>query len=144
MAASCSPIVENRGHNPEHAEFEKIVAGETTGDEVRALLGSPTTTSNYGEPIWYYISMRKETTAFFAPTIEDQKVVAITFDKEGVVQNVEDYAQKDGKDVTLVEKTTPAEGRKLGVVEQLLGNFGKFNAPGRSVTPGTHGSPGRI
>lgn len=144
MSASCSPIVDNRGHNPEHADFDQIEVGKTTSEEVRSLLGSPTTTSNYGEKIWYYISTRRETKAFFAPEVTEQKVIAISFDTDGAVKAIDKYSKKDGKQVALVEKETPAEGRKLGVVEQLLGNFGKFNAPGRSVTPSSHGSPGRI
>lgn len=134
----------NRGHNPEHAEFDKISVGETDSTQVQELLGSPTTTSNYGDKIWYYISSRKETEAFLAPEITEQNVIAITFDADDKVSAVDKYDKGDAKDVQIVEKETPAEGRKLGIVEQLLGNFGKFNAPGRSVTPNSAGSPGRI
>jgi outer membrane protein assembly factor BamE (lipoprotein component of BamABCDE complex) len=143
VIASCSPIVNNRGHNPEHAEFDKIEVGETDSTQVQELLGSPTTTSNYGDKVWYYISSRKETKGFLAPKIADQNVVAITFDEDDKVKEIDKYDEKDTKKVEIVEKTTPAEGRKLGIVEQLIGNFGKFNAPGRSITPNSH-SPGRI
>ncbi len=136
--------MENRGHEPQKEDFAQIILGQSRSEDVAAVLGSPTTTSNYGEKIWYYISTRRETKAFFAPEITKQKVVAIIFDADDTVKDIERYKKEDGKPVELVSKETPAEGRKLGVVEQLLGNFGKFTAPGRSVTPGTHGSPGRI
>jgi len=136
--------VENRGHNPEQSDFSQIIKGQSREEDVEAVLGSPTTKASYGENIWYYISTRKETRGFLAPEITEQKVVAIVFDEEKTVKDIQEYLKKDGKPVELVEKTTPAEGRQLGIVEQLLGNFGRFNAPGRSVNPGSVGSPGRI
>lgn len=136
--------MENRGHNPEQSDFSQIIKGQSREEDVEAVLGSPTTKASYGENIWYYISTRKETRGFLAPEITEQKVVAIVFDEEKTVKDIQEYLKKDGKPVELVEKTTPAEGRQLGIVEQLLGNFGRFNAPGRSVNPGSVGSPGRI
>jgi outer membrane protein assembly factor BamE (lipoprotein component of BamABCDE complex) len=144
MVASCTPMVENRGHSPEKEDFAQIILGQSRSEDVQAVFGSPTTTSNYGEKIWYYIATRKETKGFLAPKITQQKVVAVIFDADDTVKDIEKYKKEDGKPVELVSKETPAEGRTLGVVEQLLGNFGKFSAPGRSVNPGSVGSPGRI
>ncbi|MFZ4124890.1 MAG: outer membrane protein assembly factor BamE [Rickettsiales bacterium] len=141
--ASCSPIVEQRGHSPAKEDFAQVIVGQSRSEDVQAVLGSPTVTSTYGEKIWYYISTRKETTAFLAPEITNQRVVAVIFNDDDTVKDIEKYKKEDGKPVELVSKETPAEGRKMGVVEQLLGNFGRFNAPGRSITPGNSG-PGRI
>lgn len=141
-SASCSPIVEQRGHSPAKEDFAQIIIGQSRAEDVQAVLGSPTVTSSYGEKIWYYIFTRKETKAFFAPEITNQRVVAVIFDADDTVKDIEKYKKEDGKSVELVSKETPAEGRKLGVIEQLLGNFGRFSAPGRAVNP--TGSSGRI
>lgn len=132
--ASCSPVVDTRGHALEEADFTQIIPGQTTPEDVRAIFGSPSATSSYGDETWYYINERKETMGFYAPEVADQKVVAIHFDADKKVANVETYSKKDSKPVTIVGKETPTEGHQLGFMEQMLGNFGRFNAPGRGIS----------
>ena len=135
LLASCTPIVDNRGHNLDATDFQQIVPGQTRTEDVEALLGSPSTKSTYGTETWYYINEQKETWGAFAPEITEQSVTAIMFDENHVVTSLEDRTKADGKPVQLVEKTTPSEGRHLTVMEQLLGNFGRFSAPGRQMSP---------
>lgn len=133
--ASCSPITDVRGHGADAADFSQLVPGQTRDDDVRALFGSPSATSNFGDPIWYYITQKKERRGIFSPEVVEQHVTAIHFDANRTVVEVTDYDQKDGKEVQIVGKTTPTEGHHLGFFEQLLGNFGRFNTPGRGIDP---------
>lgn len=135
VLASCSPIVDMRGHNEENADFSQIVVGQSGPDDVRALLGSPSTESNFGQKRWYYISERKETLGMRAPKVKDQKVTVVTFDENDYVADISEVKKDQSRPVEFVEKTTPTEGRKMTAVEQLLGNFGKFNTPGREIDP---------
>jgi outer membrane protein assembly factor BamE (lipoprotein component of BamABCDE complex) len=137
LVASCTPIVDTRGHNLDEADFSQIIPGQSSPDDVRAILGSPSATSTYGDETWYYISERKETSGFNAPEVADQKVVAITFDADKKVADVKDYTKKEGKPVQIVDKETPTEGHELTFIEQMLGNFGRFNTPGRGIDPKT-------
>jgi outer membrane protein assembly factor BamE (lipoprotein component of BamABCDE complex) len=58
----------------------------------------------------------------------DQQVVAISFDKQSEkVKDIKRYGLKDGKQVAFVERETPTRGKELTVLEQLFGNFGRFN-----------------
>lgn len=135
LLASCSPIVDTRGHNGVAADFKQIVVNQSRSEDVLALLGSPTTRSNFGEETWYYITQKKETEGMFATQVTEQQVTAITFDRDQQVSAVTEYTKEEGKPVALVDKTTPTEGQKTTFIEQMLGNFGRFNAPGRSVNP---------
>ena len=108
---------------------ESIKVGETTKAEVLKVYGSPSTVSAFPPETWYYISRYRETVAFLEPELKKQKVARIEFDAAGVVSKYELKSEKDAKDVEFVERTTPTEGRKLGMMEQLLGNIGKFNTP---------------
>lgn len=119
-----------------------MVVDQTTKDDIRALLGSPSTTSTYGPDIWFYISSTKERRGVFEADIVKQNVLGIQFNDDGTVEGYERYNLKDGKPIEVVEKTTPTEGHSLGVLEQLLGNMGRFNAPGRQPG-GAMGIPGR-
>lgn len=133
--ASCSPMVDTRGHNLEDADMSQIIVGQSSPDDVRALLGSPSTTSSYGPLTWYYVSARKETVGFFASEVVDQKVMAIHFDADQRVEKIEDIGKDAAMPVEIVGKETPTEGHEMTIMEQLLGNFGRFNAPGRSIDP---------
>lgn len=135
LAASCSPIVDTRGHNEEQADLSQIVIGQTRSDDVAALLGSPSAQSTYGEKTWFYIYEKKETRGMLAPEVVDQKVIAVTFDENDAVASIDTTDESASKEVVYVEKTTPTEGRKLTAIEQIMGNLGRFNAPGRQIDP---------
>lgn len=135
LLASCTPVVDTRGHNLAEADMSQIIEGQSGPDDVRALLGSPSAISSFGHLTWYYINERKETLGFYAPEVADQKVVAIHFDENERVNKIEDYDKSASKPVEIVTKETPTEGHEMTVMEQLLGNFGRFNAPGREIDP---------
>lgn len=104
----------------------KIQKGSSR-DDVLALLGTPSSYSSFGPETWYYISQRKETMGFMRPKTVEQEVLALHFDEGGEVQEVEHYGLQDGVKVAVTKDVTPTEGHSMGVMEQLLGNFGKFN-----------------
>lgn len=131
LATACStivePVVDTRGNLPSTEQLSQIKVGETTQDDVLALLGTPSTTMNYGEEVWHYISSRTETVAFLAPEVKDRKVVSLTFDKRGIVSKIDTLGLKDGRKVDTVNRETPSAGKDLSILEQLIGNVGRFS-----------------
>jgi outer membrane protein assembly factor BamE (lipoprotein component of BamABCDE complex) len=139
-AASCAPTVEQRGNLPNPDKIAEIHAGSTTKDEVTKILGTPSSVSVFNnDKTWYYISRRTAQTAFFEPDVLDQQVYVVNFDDQGVVKTVDHRVLEDGKEVTPVARATPAPGRELSFLEQLIGNLGKFNGAGPSSGGGTGG-----
>jgi outer membrane protein assembly factor BamE (lipoprotein component of BamABCDE complex) len=137
--AACSPKVSNGGYAQESEIKDQIVVGQTTKDQVREKLGSPSSQSEFGNETWYYIANRQETVAFLAPQIVKQEVVSVEFDNAGVVSKINNYNKTDGQQFALEKQTTPTEGHTLGFFEQLLGNIGRFNHPvdgSDTVAPG--------
>jgi outer membrane protein assembly factor BamE (lipoprotein component of BamABCDE complex) len=127
--AACSPKLDTRGYVAQ-ADWKNIISvGKTSKDEVLANFGSPSSQSSFGDESWYYISSRKETTAFLAPEIADQEVVKISFDQAGIVSNVEYFDKNSAREFQTVTRTTPTEGHQLGFFEQIVGNIGRFNKP---------------
>ncbi len=125
---SCAPAVEQRGNLPNPDKLAEIHAGSTTKDEVAKILGTPSSVSVFNnDKSWYYISRRTSQTAFFEPDVLDQQVYIVNFDDQGVVKAVDHKALEDGKEITPVARATPAPGRELSFLEQLIGNLGKFN-----------------
>lgn len=126
--AACGPQVSNLGNKPLATELARIQPGEQTRSQVQEILGSPSSRSLYGEEVWFYIGGTREVVAFFAPEETDRNVVAIAFDEQGVVREVRKLGLEDGEDVAMSKKKTPTAGHDMTVVEQMVGNIGRFNA----------------
>ncbi len=134
LITGCEPIVDARGYNANESDFKQIVIGQSRKEDVAAILGSPSARSTFGDETWYYIQARKETRGLLAPEIAEQNVAAIHFDANQVVASVDTHTKADSVPVVMVDKTTPTQGRELGALEQLLGNVGRFSAPGRGIS----------
>src|SRR5271169_6476869 len=127
LAAGCARSVEQRGNLPAQDRIAEIHPGSTTKDEVIKILGSPSSVSIFNDKSWYYISRRTEQIAFFDPDVVDQQVYVVNFDNQDVVKAVDHKGLEDGKEIIPVARATPAPGRELSFIEQVIGNLGKFN-----------------
>lgn len=127
---ACASKVETRGFVSDDNLTDFVVPGTTTKEELANRFGSPSSQSSFGTDTWYYISMRKETVAFFEPEVSEQHVVIIEFDETGIVTAMNSRNLADSKQIELVGRTTPTEGHSLGFFEQVVGNIGRFNKPG--------------
>lgn len=129
VLAACAPRVDYRGAQIDEDRLKQVEVGVSTEPQVNALLGSPSTTSTFQQwgTVWYYISAETEAVAFMAPELIDQQVLAILFGKDGKVSEIKRYGMKDGRQVAFVNRETPTKGKDITFLEQLLGNFGRFN-----------------
>jgi outer membrane protein assembly factor BamE (lipoprotein component of BamABCDE complex) len=90
-------------------------------DQVLIALGSPSTTANYGNDVYYYISQTRSRAAAFLPErVVDQRVVAVYFDAKDRVQKIADYGLQDGKVFDFVSRTTPTAGIDQTFLQQLF------------------------
>src|ERR1700730_5285138 len=124
---ACSPTVSARGNLPTASQLSEIKPGVTDKATVTRVLGSPSTVASFDDTTWYYISQKTEELAFFKPEVRDPEVVAVSFDKEGRGKEVKTLRSKPPRGIEPVARTTPAPGKELSFIEQLLGNFGRFN-----------------
>ncbi len=129
FGAACSPIVDQRGNLPSEEQIVQIVPGNAKRDDVLAILGTPSTATNYDEEVWYYISGRVETKSFLKPTEVERKVIVVKFDKKGMVSDVKTLGLEDGKEFKKVERVTPTSGSEMTFMEQMFGNIGRFGDP---------------
>ena len=66
------------------------------------------------------------------------QVYIIHFNDKGIVTDVSHKGLDAAQNMTPNPDATPAPGREFTSLEQLIGNFGKFNAGGS----GNNGGPG--
>jgi outer membrane protein assembly factor BamE (lipoprotein component of BamABCDE complex) len=129
-AAACTPRIDQRGNRPDEEQVVLINPGVDDKNRVAELIGTPSAISTFDDRTWYYISKRTETMAFLDPELIDQEVLAISFDESGIVENMRVYGPEDGRTIAYVDRTTPTEGNELTLIQQLLGNLGRFNPEG--------------
>ena len=137
-APACTPVIELRGNLPPPEQVEQVKVGKTSRDEVQGLLGTPSNITPFGDETWHYISTLTQTESFFEPVVLERKVITVVFDHNGVVRVLDTKGLADGKDITPVDRETPTAGKEMTILQQMLGNVGKFSKPA-----GGAGSSGR-
>lgn len=123
---ACAPSRANHGNALNTDQINTVAIGETTKADVLAELGSPTAMAAFNENIWYYIGLDTLKQGFLDARIEDKKVYVVAFDEEGVVSEFSDITS-EGVEIPLAARETNTHGTELTVIEQLLGNVGRFN-----------------
>ena len=109
--------------------LEQIPVGSSK-DQVLIALGSPSTTANYGNDVFYYISQTRQRAAAFLPEkVVDQRIVAVYFDKKNQVERVANYGLQDGKVFDFISRTTPTGGADQSFLQQVLSGVIGFGAP---------------
>ncbi|WP_395019951.1 outer membrane protein assembly factor BamE [Dongia sp.] len=135
VLGACSPTIQQEGNVPDVDQVVQINPGVDDKNRVNQLLGSPSAVSAFADRTWYYISRRTEQTAFLDPEVVDQEVLAISFDAQNIVQDLKVYGLEDGRMVAMVDRVTPTHGNNLTIVQQVLGNLGRFNNPDKKSRP---------
>lgn len=133
LLAGCAPEISNHGYHLDETALAQLEPGRTTQDGTLQLLGSPSAIAIFDDKVWYYVSQRRERMSFYQEEVVDQKVVTVTFDEQGVVRDVERQDLADAFEVSLVDRETPTSGNELGILEQFIGNIGRFNPEGQPV-----------
>lgn len=126
--AACSPTEATRGNIVEDFRMAEIVPGVSTRTTVLKSMGSPSTEAPFDQNVWYYIGQKTEKRGIFDPKVVDKKVVVVAFNEEGVVEAI-DTIEADQINVPRVRRKTPTSGNEITIMEQLLGNVGRFNKP---------------
>jgi outer membrane protein assembly factor BamE (lipoprotein component of BamABCDE complex) len=111
----------------------EIVPGISTRQNVLQTLGSPTTIAPFDESVWYYIGQKTEQKGVFDPKVVEQKVVVVAFTTEGVVEVIQPI-EADQINVPIARRKTPTGGNEITVMQQLMGNLGRFNKPSTEKT----------
>ncbi len=124
--AACSTTTIKHGTLLTEQDVSQISTGMTQ-EQVRQVLGSPSTVAAVGRGnAYYYISSTMQQTAFFKPSEVDRNVVAVYFGQNTTVDRVANYGMKDGKVFDFISRTTPsANSNDQSIVQQLFRNLGQ-------------------
>jgi len=139
----CENTVDLRGFAATPGSVEKLEVGAQSREDVVRLIGSPSAVATFNPNVWYYISETQEYWAFTKPKISSQRVIQVTFNESGRLEAIKNYDLKDAQNIQMVSRITPTSGKELTILEQVLGNVGRFSGPkGQGTNPGAPTSGG--
>lgn len=125
-SVGCTPTERTHGHVWRGVTPDELVIGADTRESVLRKAGGPSVVGlSEGKP-WIYISQRVRSRSAQTPVVGSRQVVVVKFSATGTVSSVEQYALADGRVVALTDRETPAGESDLNIVQQLLGNIGRF------------------
>ncbi|MCB2128316.1 MAG: outer membrane protein assembly factor BamE [Rhodobacteraceae bacterium] len=125
---ACTAVYRNHGYVPRDEDLEKVVVGTSTKQDVANYVGRPSSMGLLTGAGWYYVGSRFRNYGMREPQEIERNVVAISFDDQGIVENVEHFGLEDGKVIVLSRRVTDSNIKGLSFLRQLLGNIGNLNA----------------
>ena len=128
-----------RGNHVDADQLKELVPGTSTRADVTALIGSPTARATFDDNTWLYISEVTRPRIARTQGVLSQNVTVLSFNDQGVLQEVKLLNKDDAMPVSVVARTTPSPGTEASFLQQLFGNIGRFNAIGQTPTTGPAG-----
>ena len=125
----CESQVESSGNSPDPKLVISIKPGVHKRQDVEKLLGTPSTIATFDNEVWYYISGRVKSVAFFKPKLMKRKILTVKFNANGIVQKIYELDTTKQKEIPIVERETPTKGKELTFIQQVIGNVGKYSNP---------------
>ncbi len=121
------------GDLPAPSRLNVIKNGTHTKEQVLRILGTPI----YEEPaenFVMYAKIRKKSQAFLEPKEFERDIYVFYFDENNVVSGQKHLTLADANSVPFDSAKTPTQHKELSITEQLVQNFGRYDAGGRDST----------
>jgi outer membrane protein assembly factor BamE (lipoprotein component of BamABCDE complex) len=141
LAASCSSIVGHKGYLADEVVLRSVQPGVDNRTSVERTLGQPSYKSQFGEPVWYYISSTTSQRPFTTPRISEHMVLAVRFDDAGNVISADRTGLEQVARIHPEDDATPTLGRERSFLQDLFGNIGQVGT-GAGAAGGQQGGGG--
>ena len=114
---------------------EKLVISKTNKNDVRKILGPPSSISKFDD-IWFYIERKKTNQKIFKlgkKRISKNNVLIIEFDNKGIVISKEILDINDMNEIKIADKKTIKKYEQDNMIYNILSTLReKINAPSRN------------
>jgi len=125
--AACGNGRAVRGYVFDKELADAILPGVDNRQSVQSTLGTPSVSATFSDDTWYYVSTVVRIRPVFWPDAKIHRVMAVSFNEQGVVANIENYDMSNMVAINPVSDKTPTKGRKLNMFQQIFGNVGRFS-----------------
>ena len=124
-ACSRDLFISHNGNMPTNERIEQVKVGQSK-NQVKSILGSPSSVVSLDKNTWIYMSSDIERIAFLEPKEVSRDVLTIKFDEENNVIDIDRMSQKDGKQVAINEDKTETMGQQQGFFRRFFGGVGSY------------------
>ena len=135
IVANCSfkKVVKHHGVPFLEKKQESLIVNKTNKNDIKKILGNPSTTSKFDNDVWIYIE-RKQTQSEFKNfgkmKIYKNDVLVLDIDKYGILKGKKFYNKNDMKDIKIVEATTDNGFKKKAFIYGFMSSMRqKINDP---------------
>ena len=128
LVTGCSSITNHKGYLADEVVLRSVQPGVDNRTSVERTLGQPSFVSQFGEPVWYYVSSTTSQKPFTTPRIIEQSVLAVRFDAAGNVIAADRSGIEQVAYISPDDDETPTLGRERGFLEDLFGNIGQVGS----------------
>lgn len=127
LLSACEARYRNHGYVPPQEDLENIVVGVDTRATVDDVIGAPSVSGLLSGGDYYYVRSRFREYGLLEPKIVDRRVLAISFNPDDTIRNVEEFGLKDGYVVPISRRVTDSSVVGNGFLRQIFGNFGNVD-----------------
>lgn len=126
LISACTPIKANHGNLLSDSKIAEVKPGISTRNEVRRNFGAPTAFAPFDSKIWYYVGENTETLGVFKADVKERRIIRVSFNEDGILQEVTDVDPNMTEEINLVDRKTPTAGKEFTAIQQMIGNVGRF------------------
>ncbi len=127
ILCACSSFQAHRGSDIDPKVLARLKTG-ISQEEVRSLVGAPTTIAPFDKDRWYYMYTKTEFYAFFHPKVIKRYIIGVQFDTSGHVKEIRRYNEEDALPVKMDPQETKTSGYEQSMLRDLFGNFGRYSS----------------
>ena len=135
--SSCISQKEIHGNLPEAQLVSLLQIGKDNKETVSKILGQPTFSGALGDNSYYYVGTVNSKVAFLDPSVHEQYVLELNFDKSNKLSKIFIYDEKQTMNVAMSSLETKSSGQKETFFQSLLRNFGVPMGGGKGVIIGS-------
>ena len=135
--SSCISQKEIHGNLPEAQLVSLLQIGKDSKESVSKILGEPTFHGTLGDNSYYYVGTVNSKIAFLDPSIDEQYVLELNFDKSNKLKNIFIYDESQSIEVAMSNLETRSAGQKETFFQSLIRNFGVPMGGSRGVIIGS-------
>lgn len=123
-ACSSDIFLEHNGNMPEDSKIAKIAVGQSK-NEVRDILGNPSSVTGLSDDHWIYMSSTQRKIAFLRPDEIDREILALSFEKDKV-SKIEKFDLADSNDIGIDGGETKTADSNVGFFRKYFGGVGQY------------------
>ena len=135
IVSNCSfkPVVKHHGVPFLEKKQSDLIVNESNKNDIRKILGNPSTTSKFDNDLWIYIE-RKQTQSKLKNLgrmkIYKNDVLVLEIDKYGILKKKDFYNINDMENIKIAEATTEAGFKRNSFIYDFMSSMRqKINDP---------------